>query len=63
MMGNPEHTESLKTFSVADYTVFAGMLTISSSIGVYYAWTVRTGTLFAQSDIWKETGISLYICE
>ena len=29
-----------KSFSVADYTVFVGMLLISSSIGVYYAWTV-----------------------
>ena len=56
-MGNREHLESLKTFSVADYTVFAGMLTISSSIGVYYAWTVSCVTLPLHDDIWCRKGL------
>lgn len=33
------------SFSIADYAVFAGMLCISTSIGVYYAWTVSVSSL------------------
>lgn len=32
--------DEIKTFSAADYAVFAGMLCISTTIGVYYAWAV-----------------------
>ena len=36
----PASVPITSSFSVADYAVFAGMLLISTSIGVYYAWTV-----------------------
>jgi len=32
--------DEVNEFSIADYAVFAGMLCISTSIGVFYAWKV-----------------------
>lgn len=34
-------------FSVADYTVFAGMLCISTSIGLFYAWKVSVSHILS----------------
>lgn len=39
-LGNMDTPEVQKTFSIPDYAVFAGMLMISTTIGVYYAWKV-----------------------
>jgi len=51
-------------FSGADYTVFAGMLLISTSIGVYYAWAVSFCCCHVSHGIdnlkeWEENNFSL----